>query len=192
MQAVILLSAVVLGLVFGRIFRFTLPDWSTEVILYALVFAVGLDLSKERIERRFLKNITIAVFSTLFGTLSFVLLSSLFLPLKKLEILAAASGFGWYSLSAILITSSYSAYLGSISFFSNVLRELLGIVLVPFGMKVSKLGTISVAGATSMDTLLGLVASYSDRETALISFGHGFIVSMLVPVMVNFFLGLLK
>lgn len=192
MQAVILLSAVALGLIFGRIFRFTLPDWSTEVILYALVFAVGLDLSGEKIERRFLRKITIAVFSTIFGTLSFALLSSFLLPLRKLEVLAAASGFGWYSLSAILITSSYSAYLGSISFFSNVLRELMGIVLVPFGIKISKLGTISVAGATSMDTLLGLVASYSDRETALISFGHGFIVSMLVPVMVNFFLGLLK
>lgn len=192
MQALVLLSAVILGLILGRIFRFTLPDWSTEVILYALVFFVGLDLSKEKIERKFMHRIAVAVFSTILGTLNFAFVSSFFLPLKKLEVLAAASGFGWYSLSAILITSSYSAYLGSISFFSNVLRELMGIVLIPFGIKISKLGTISVAGATSMDTLLGLVASYSDRETALISFGHGFIVSMLVPVMVNFFLGLLK
>ncbi|MFN6991889.1 MAG: lysine exporter LysO family protein, partial [Fervidobacterium sp.] len=139
----------------------------------------------------FIKDIVLVILSTICGTLLFTFILSFILPLKTFEILAAASGFGWYSLSSILITTSYSAYLGSISFFSNVLRELIAIVLAPFGLKKTKYGTISVAGATSMDTLLGLIAMYSDRETALVSFGHGFIISILVPVFVNFFLKLL-
>lgn len=192
MSAIILLSSVVIGLIVGRITKIELPGNSVAIILYALVLLVGLDLSKEKIEKRFIKDIVLVIFSTIIGTLSFALILSIFVPMKKLEVLAAASGFGWYSLSSVIISTSYNAYLGSISFFANVIRELIAIVIAPFGLRKSKFATISVAGATSMDTLLGLIATYSDRETALVSFGHGFIVSILVPFTVNFFLNLLK
>ncbi|AMW33162.1 Membrane protein of unknown function [Fervidobacterium changbaicum] len=191
MAVLFLISSVVVGVLVGRITHFQLPSGSVEVVLYMLVALVGLDLSKEKIEKKFFKDILLVILSTLLGTLLFAFILSFFIPLKKLETLLAASGFGWYSLSAILITSSYSAYIGSISFFANVFRELIAIVISPFALKHTRYGTISVAGATSMDTLLGIIAMYSDRETALVSFGHGFIVSLLVPVFVNFFLKLL-
>jgi uncharacterized membrane protein YbjE (DUF340 family) len=192
MAVLFVIGSVLLGLLIGRIAHFQLPDGSVEVVLYLLVALVGLDLSKEKIEKRFFKDIVLVILSTILGTILFAFILSFFIPLEKLETLLAASGFGWYSLSAILISSSYSAYIGSISFFSNVLRELIAIVISPFALKRSRYGTISVAGATSMDTLLGIIAMYSDRETALVSFGHGFIVSLLVPVFVNFFLKLLS
>lgn len=191
MSAAILILSVIVGLIVGRTTKIELPQNLVAIILYLLVFLVGLDLSKEKIERRFFKDIMLVIISTLSGTLLFAFFLSFLLPLKKLEVLAAASGFGWYSLSSIIITTSYSAYIGSISFFSNVLRELMAIMLAPFGLKKTRYGTIAVAGATSMDTLLGLIAMYADKETALVSFGHGFIVSILVPVFVNFFLKLL-
>ncbi|MFN4200427.1 lysine exporter LysO family protein [Fervidobacterium riparium] len=188
MSILMLIGSVVIGLIVGRLTRTQLPGNTVDIVLYSLVFLVGLDLSKEKIEKRFLKDIIGSIISTIVGTLSFVLVLSFFLPLKQLETIVAASGFGWYSLSAVLITNSYSAYIGSISFFANVLRELIAIVISPFGLKFSRYGTISVAGATSMDTLLGIIATYSDRETALVSFGHGFVISLLVPVFVNIFL----
>ncbi|MCX7654799.1 MAG: lysine exporter LysO family protein [Fervidobacterium sp.] len=192
MSVILLLSSVILGLISGRTLKFHLPDGSVSVVLYLLVFLVGLDLSKEKIEKRFIKDISLVIISTISGTIFFVLLLSFFLPLKKLEVLAAASGFGWYSLSSVIISTSYNAYLGSISFFSNVIRELIAIIIAPFGIKKSRYGTISVAGATSMDTLLGLITIYSDRETALVSFGHGFFISIMVPFSVNFFLSFIK
>ncbi|MEN3042090.1 MAG: LysO family transporter [Fervidobacterium sp.] len=76
--------------------------------------------------------------------------------------------------------------------FRTLFRELFAIIIAPFGIKKSRYGTISVAGATSMDTLLGLITIYSDRETALVSFGHGFFVSIIVPFLVNFFLSFIK
>jgi len=191
MTVVLLIGSVIIGLIIGRLTHFELPSGTVEIVLYSLVALVGLDLSKEKIEKKFFKDIILAIVSTILGTLSFALILSFILPLKRLETLLAASGFGWYSLSAVLISSSYSAYIGSISFFANVLRELIAIVISPFAIRKSRYGTISVAGATSMDTLLGIIATYSDRETALVSFGHGFIVSLLVPVFVNFFLKLL-
>ncbi|HOK34179.1 MAG TPA: lysine exporter LysO family protein [Fervidobacterium sp.] len=192
MSAVLLISSVLIGLLVGRITHFQLPGNFVEIVLYALIFVVGIDLSKEKIEKRFVKDIALIIVSTVGGTLLFAYILSLFIPLNTLETLMAASGFGWYSLSAVIISSSYSAYVGSISFFANVLRELFAIIITPFAMKKSKYGTISVAGATSMDTLLGVITMYSDRETALISFGHGFIISILVPIIVNAFLGFLK
>jgi len=191
MTVVLLIGSVIIGLIIGRLTRFELPSGTVEIVLYSLVALVGLDLSKEKVEKKFFEDIILAIVSTILGTLSFVLILSFILPLKRLETLLAASGFGWYSLSAVLISSSYSAYIGSISFFANVLRELIAIFISPFAIRKSRYGTISVAGATSMDTLLGIIATYSDRETALVSFGHGFIVSLLVPVFVNFFLKLL-
>ena len=192
MSAVLLISSVLIGLLVGRITHFQLPGNFVEIVLYALIFVVGIDLSKEKIEKRFVKDIALIIVSTVGGTLLFAYILSLFIPLNTLETLMAASGFGWYSLSAVIISSSYSAYVGSISFFANVLRELSAIIITPFAVKKSKYGTISVAGATSMDTLLGVITMYSDRETALISFGHGFIISILVPIIVNAFLGFLK
>lgn len=191
MSVIMLLGSVIAGLIIGRLTHIELPGNTVEIVLYSLVLLVGLDLSKEKIEKRFLKDIVGVIISTIVGTLAFAFVLSFFLPLKKMETIVAASGFGWYSLSAVLITNSYSAYIGSISFFANVLRELIAIIISPFGLKFSRYGTISVAGATSMDTLLGIIATYSDRETALVSFGHGFVISLLVPVFVNIFLKLL-
>lgn len=190
MEVIFLLSAVVLGVVLGRTFRFVAPDGVAEFLLYVLVFVVGLDLSREKLERRVLSHILMASIATVVGTLASVAMLAPLLGLRLTEVLAAASGFGWYSLSAIVITNSYSAVLGSISFFSNVMRELIAVVILPFGIRLTRYGTISVAGATSMDTLLGLVAAYADREAVLVSFGHGFVVSMLVPVFVNLFVAL--
>ncbi len=192
MSAVLLISSVLIGLLVGRITHFQLPGNFVEIVLYVLIFVVGIDLSKEKIEKRFVKDIALIILSTVGGTLLFAYILSFFIPLNTLETLMAASGFGCYSLSAVIISSSYSAYVGSISFFANVLRELFAIIITPFAMKKSKYGTISVAGATSMDTLLGVITMYSDRETALISFGHGFIISIFVPIIVNAFLGFLK
>jgi len=188
MSAVLLLSSVFAGLLIGRVTHFQFPGNFVQIFLYLLTFAVGIDLSKEKIEKRFIKDIVLTIISTVVGTLGFAYILSFFIPLKKLETLLTASGFGWYSLSAVIIGNSYSAYIGSISFFANVLRELLAIIISPFAIKKSKYGTISVAGATSMDTLLGIITMYSDRETALVSFGHGFIISILVPIVVNMFL----
>ncbi|MFN6992153.1 MAG: LysO family transporter, partial [Fervidobacterium sp.] len=59
MSAVILLLSVLIGLVVGRVGKIHFPGNLVAVILYALVFLVGLDLSKEKVERRFIKDIVL-------------------------------------------------------------------------------------------------------------------------------------
>lgn len=42
-----------------------------------------------------------------------------------------ASGFGWYSLSGILLTESFGPVIGSAAFFNDLARELIAIMLIP-------------------------------------------------------------
>jgi len=51
MSAVLLISSVLIGLLVGRITHFQLPGNFVEIVLYALIFVVGIDLSKEKIEK---------------------------------------------------------------------------------------------------------------------------------------------
>lgn len=188
MMALFLLSSVVVGVLVGRFTGFRLPDWSVNVVLYVIIFLVGVDLSKEKLRFDVALKVLLTVVGTVLGTYSGALIFSLFSSLKISEILAVASGFGWYSLSAVIVSNVHSAQLGAIAFFSNVMRELYAIVLTPVLSKYSRNAVVSIAGATSMDTLLGPISHYTDRETSLLAFAHGFIVTMLVPVMVNLFL----
>ena len=41
------------------------------------------------------------------------------------------AGLGWYSLSGALLTRLHSPELGALAFLSNVLREILAILLMP-------------------------------------------------------------
>jgi len=77
MSAVLLISSVLIGLLVGRITHFQLPGNFVEIVLYALIFVVGIDLSKEKIEKRFVKDIALIIVSTVGGTLVFAYILSL-------------------------------------------------------------------------------------------------------------------
>ena len=40
-----------------------------------------------------------------------------------------SSGYGWYSLSGIVITSAYGAQWGSVALLNDLLRELFALLL---------------------------------------------------------------
>jgi uncharacterized membrane protein YbjE (DUF340 family) len=73
------------------------------------------------------------------------------LPLKTG--LAMASGFGWYSLSGILLTESFGPVIGSAAF-NDLARELLAIMLIPGLVRRSRSTALGLCGATSMDFTL--------------------------------------
>ncbi len=192
---ILLLSSVVVGVVAGRFLNFQVPDNLFTILLMILVFVVGIDIgSEENILKKIKVNLKIIVLQSFFmmvGSLVVVSILSFFTQLTLKESLLAASGFGWYSLSAIMITDLYSPLLGAISFTSNVIREVIAIVIIPIAAKFSKLGAVSIAGATSMDTLLGIISKSTDKESTLIGFGQGVIVSSCVPLVISLIYNLL-
>lgn len=107
------------------------------------------------------------------------------------ESTAIGAGFGWYSLSGVLLTQIYQVDTGALAFLSNVFRELLAVLMIPFLAKyLGKLTAIAPGGATTMDVTLPLISRTTDERTTLVAFVTGVVLTMLVPILVPFLIGL--
>ncbi|MDU4313070.1 MAG: lysine exporter LysO family protein [Klebsiella michiganensis] len=126
--------------------------------------------------------VVVMVSSLLGGVINAFILD---LPLKTG--LAMASGFGWYSLSGILLTESYGPVIGSAAFFNDLARELLAIMLIPGLVRRSRSTALGLCGATSMDFTLPVLQRSGGVEIVPAAIVHGFILSLLVPILMAFF-----
>ena len=184
-----LILMVVAGIIFGKIFTIHIPSNLTLIILSFLIFFAGFGVgSEEQLFNKVKRNvlaILILVLLTVSGTFFGAFLASFFMPIDYKESILASAGFGWYSLSSVMISSMYSPYLGSISFLANVFRESLAILFIPLVSKFYSYGAVSIGGSPSMDTLLGVVAKYNDKEITLVSFGHGVVLSTITPLIIS-------
>ena len=107
---------------------------ASEYTLIFLLFLVGIQLRNNGMSLRQIvlnrRGMIVAVVVTISSLLGGILNAFILdLPLKTG--LAMASGFGWYSLSGILLTESFGPVIGSAAFFNDLCRELLAIMLIP-------------------------------------------------------------
>lgn len=190
---------IILAVVIGGIVGLFVPDswyalsdnWLT-VGLCLLLFFVGIDIGKNKNVLKDLKRsgalfflipIGVAV-GSLIG--AFIIGAILGYPLHESG--AIGSGLGWYTLSSIII-APYSAELSVLAFLTNVVREIIAIMMIPLVAKyVGFYEAIAPAGATAMDTTLPIVSRNTNSETAVLSFSTGLILSTLVPILVPLFL----
>ena len=126
---------------------------------------------------------------TVFGTYLGVMVVGLFFRERTLtEYLAVGSGFGYYSLSSILITQYKGVELGTIALLANIFREILTLLLAPWMVKYfGKLALISAGGATTMDTTFPVIVRNSGKEYSIVSIYHGFVMDFSVPFLVTLF-----
>lgn len=159
LESLKLCGVVVLGFLLG------LTGWSflqhaTEASEYTLIFLLfligiqlrnnGMTLKQIVLNRRgMIVAIVVVASSMVAGVINAVILD---LPLKTG--LAMASGFGWYSLSGILLTESFGPVIGSAAFFNDLARELIAIMLIPGLVRRSRSTALGLCGATSMDFTL--------------------------------------
>ncbi|WP_440530574.1 lysine exporter LysO family protein, partial [Serratia nevei] len=101
--------------------------------------------------------------------------------------LAMASGFGWYSLSGILITDAYGPVMGSAAFFNDLARELVAIMLIPTLVRRSRSTALGLCGATSMDFTLPVLQRSGGLDMVPPAIVHGFLLSLLAPVLIALF-----
>ncbi|MBN2893913.1 MAG: lysine exporter LysO family protein [Bacteroidales bacterium] len=178
-----------------------LPDFILEndISYYALLFLmffVGIGTGANPKTWQMLKKAKLSVFlvpvSAAIGTWIGVVIVSIFLPTINIkEGLAIGSGFGYYSLSSILISETSGELLGVTALLSNIFREILTLLFTPVIAKYfGKIAPIAVGGATSMDTTLPIITKYVGSEFAIISVFSGTILTIAVPILVAFFLSL--
>ena len=158
-------------------------------ILYLLLFLVGMQMVQHEVDlvpllmspMMLLLPIS-TVLGTYLGALAFPLVSSYTLT----ESLTLVSGFGWYSLSGVLISSLGDPQLGAVSFLSNLFRESFSFLLIPLLATVShaSFSSISIAGATSMDVTLPLLKKSLGDSVVPLAISHGVIMTLLAPFLI--------
>jgi uncharacterized membrane protein YbjE (DUF340 family) len=166
-------------------------------VLCALMFSVGLSIGNDPTAVSQFRNLNprfvFLPLMTVAGTFLGVVAVSFFLSTERSvpECLAVGSGFGYYSLSSILITEYKGIELGTIALLSNIIREIIALLFAPWLVKYfGKLSTISAGGATTMDTTFPIIVKYSGKEFAIVSIYHGFVMDFSVPFLVTFFCSL--
>lgn len=156
--------------------------------LCLLLFFVGIDIGKNKGVFDNLKSmdkkIVLLPFITILGSLLGGAVASFLTPLTLGQTVAISSGMGWYSFSAIEL-SKISAELGGTAFLSNVARELLSILTIPFiAKKIDSYSSVATAGATAMDSVLPVINKSNPANISIISFYSGFVITLVVPVLV--------
>ncbi len=165
-------------------------------ILYVMVLFVGVGMGFSTecwdILRRMHVRVLLVPLASLVGTYAGVLAVAPLLTEYTLpQILAAASGFGYYSLSSFIITGAGLPVLGSVALLSNIMREVGTLLLTPLLVRfLGPLSPISTAGSTSMDTCLPMILKNTNEAYGLIAIFNGTVLTMLVPVLVSAMLGL--
>lgn len=197
-MTVLIILAVVLGAVTGYyIFPvewYAHTDTVLSIGLCVLLLFVGMDMGKQKGLVKQVKqigvNILIVPIMIGMGSIVGAMIFGSFIGLEINESGAVGAGFGWYTLSAIML-ADYSAELSAIAFLTNVIREVLAIVMIPFIAKyIGYYEAIAPCGATAMDTTLPVITRYTDSKTAVAGFVTGVILSGAVPVIVPIMIGL--
>ena len=187
-------AAIILGLVLGLVdFK---PDWllaftgNTDLILFALLFLVGLSLGSgnglKMLKGISKRNLVIVPLGTILGSLlgGFICVYLTGLPLNISA--AISSGMGWYSLSGITMTDLAGATIGSVTFLSSFFREIISFFSIPVIARHLNYATaIAPAGATSEDTTLSMIIRHTDEETVAISVFNGIVCSAAVPILLG-------
>ena len=162
--------------------------------LYLLLFLVGVGMGANQQAWKMLRRLNLRILlvplGVIVGTLVGVALFSLLLPALSLrQALAVGAGFGYYSLSSILITQLHSEALGVVALLANMMREVGTLLLTPWLVgRLGKVAPVAAGGATTMDTTLPVIVRYAGSDTAIVAFFSGVILTLLVPLLVTLLL----
>ncbi len=162
--------------------------------LSIILFFVGIELGIEgTVVENFKKvgfRVLIIPIAVIIGTLAGSIACAIFIPLTINESLMVGSGFGLYTMAPIML-STYSEQVGAISFMHNVIREVLGLIIIPIvAKKIGYVETTAVPGASAMDVALPVIEKSTSPNIAVYSFVVGVVLSIAVPVLVQFFMTL--
>lgn len=182
------------GLIAGNYLSF---DWlgsplaAVNKALIILLLLVGMQLRSSGItlHQVFLnrRGVICAGLFTLASLLGGLLFALIMPDVSVSKGLALSSGYGWYSLSSIIMSQAYGAVWGSIAMFNDLAREFFAIIFIPVLMRRYPTTAVSVGGATSLDFTLPVIQSSGGITAVPVAISFGFIVNIISPVLMVFF-----
>lgn len=184
--------SVVLGILTGWfcVPYFSLPHGSNLWILILLIFFVGIQLRNNGIAlKEVLLNKRGLHMGLIFTITSFIggILSSWLLNMPWVQGLGFASGFGWYSLSSVVLTNAWGPVQGSIAFFNDLSREIVSLFAIPIFMRYYCSTAIGITGATAIDCTLPIIQKAGGIAVTPIAISFGVVTNLLPPILLVFF-----
>lgn len=191
--SMIQLTCVALGFGLGKLLPIAaLPiDGIIKGLLMLLILLVGFQLAhsgmtlkqvlvnKRGVQISGIFCLSVAIGGAIFG---------LIMPdVSVMQGLAMSSGYGWYSLSGIIITDAYGAVWGSVALMNDLIREFSALLFIPLVMRHYPSAAVGLGGATSMDFTLPIIQSSGGNEVVPLAMSFGFIVNILAPVLMVVF-----
>lgn len=159
--------------------------------LMLLVFLIGVQLKSSGVSlrqvlvnRRGIRMSVWFMLSSLSGGLLFAASAD---GVSWTKGLAMASGFGWYSLSGLVMTEAYGAIWGSIMLLNDLARELFALAFIPLLMKRFPDAAVGIGGATSMDFTLPVIQGAGGLEVVPVAVSFGVVVNIAAPVLMVVF-----
>lgn len=198
--SLMLVGAVVVGVVSGLLAAswlgeglFNTAEQLAQWVLYVLLALIGCQLRNSGMPlRQILLNrlgLAIALVLAASSLLGGLIVAPL-LGLQWNEGLAMASGFGWYSLSGILVGDQLGPVMGGVAFFNDLARELTAFILIPLAIRHYAPLAIGYGGATSMDFALPVIQQHGGVVCVPVAIVSGFILSLLSPPLILFLLSI--
>ena len=197
--SLIIIGFFVLGILAGLcniipadIHQYNLSLYALCGLMFCVGISVGSDPNTILSFRKLNPRLAFLPLMTILGTLAGCIVVGLIWNKHALtDYCAIGSGFGYYSLSSIIITEYKGAELGTIALLSNIIREVIALLCAPlFGKYFGPLSPISVGGATTMDTTLPIISRVSGKEFVVVSIFHGCLVDFSVTFLVTLFCSL--
>ncbi len=172
------------------------PDFVLEynVSLYALcalMLCIGITIGSDPKMLRSLRSLNPRLFllplMTIIGTLlGTAIVAILFSKHSITECMAVGSGFGYYSLSSVLIGEKKGADLATIALLSNIIREIIALMgASTFYKYFGTFAPISAGGATTLDTTLPSITKVVGQDYSVLCIFHGLVLDLSVVFLVT-------
>ena len=162
---------------------------SSNAFLLLMIGIIGADLAQIRLSRQWVSPAMLAlpglvvVGSMLGGSLVAWLAD---VPLKAG--LALSSGYGWFSLSSVMVAEALGKAYGTMALSIDLLRELLAFVILYAVGRWWPLVGLAAAGATAMDSSLPIIKQVCSPSVIPMAMVSGFLLTLLAPFMMSLFL----
>ncbi|NLY33637.1 MAG: lysine exporter LysO family protein [Alcaligenaceae bacterium] len=162
---------------------------SVETFLYILLVLIGIDLVNAPISFKFLQFRAIAtpivvILFSLFGGACVAWL----IDMDIRNGLVMSAGFGWFSLSGVMVTARLGEFYGATSLMTDLFRELLSIVVLFFLGARHPVPAIGTAGATALDTTLPIIKKMSGNHYIATAIFSGAVLSLAAPFLLAWLL----
>lgn len=162
----------------------------SNLALFVLLFFVGISIGSNKQALKSIRYIGFRVLlvplGTIVGSLLAGVVCSFLLKMSVQDSLGIGMGLGWYSLSGGLLTDLANSSIGTISFLSNIVREILAIALLPILIKYTNEYTaLAPAGVNSQDIIIPPYVKLVGQDKVILALFNGICCSFAVPLVIN-------